>query len=215
MSMIRIGNRDYPRFTSPTCRTCQSPHRLYIENQLLLNRTYASIEREVAKMPTGHLPRPGLKSIVAHAKSNHMAAPQAAHRRIMDDRAGELGAALDGVDYLVDIYVLNKMILAVGWEKFMDGKMTITTSDLMAAMQFQHKLDTASDQGLDAQVMQEALAIYMDVATEFIPRERLAEYGSRLRANLVLRALHKRTQGHQDDDEVVDGQVLDSGGDSE
>lgn len=215
MTMIRIGNRDYPRFTSPTCRTCQSPHRLYIENQLLLFRTYTSIEREIAKMPIGHLPRPGIKSITAHARSNHMAAPQVAHRRIMDDRAEDLGAAIDGVEQLIDIHVLNKMILAVGWERFTDGALTITTSDLMAAMQFQHKLDTASDQGLDAQVMQEALTVYMDVATEFIPRDKLAEYGRKLRNNPVLRALHKRTQPQQDEDEVLDAEVLDSGGDSE
>lgn len=94
----------------------------------------------------------------------------------------------------------------------MDGGMNITMSDLMTAMAFQHKLDTTSKQGLDAQVMQEALAIYMDVATEFIPKEKVAEYGRRLRANPVLRALHKRAQG---EDEVIVAEVLDSGGDSE
>jgi hypothetical protein len=213
MTMIRIGNRDYPRFTSPACHTCQSPHRLYIENQLLLSRTYTSIEREIAKMPTGHLASPTVKSITAHVKSHHMAAPQAAHRRIMDDRAEELGSAIDGTEQLVDIHVLNKMILAVGWERFMDDKMTMSVSDLMAAMQFQHKLDTASDQGIDAQVMQEALAIYMDVATEFIPRDKLEEYGRRLRGNLVLRALHKRAQAQQHGEEVVEGEVMDAGGD--
>lgn len=211
MSVIRVANRDYPRYSDPNCHTCQSPHRDYIENQIMMGQAKAAIARTVAPLETGVFPPPSRRSISAHARATeppHLIPPQAVRHRILEDREEELGSAIEGAESLVDMYVFNKMILAVGWEQFMAGDIRLSASDVMAAMQFQHKLDTTSNTGFDVQIVQDALEIYMDIATSFIPKDQLQEYAAELRGNQVLKALARKLRG-EPDEPVIDVEVLD------
>lgn len=203
MTMVRIGGAEYPLRSVGNCRTCQSPHRKFIENELLLGRSYAAIERSVADMPPGRLPHPSQEAISNHVKQGHMPAPAHTRRRIIDRRAEQLGAAIAGEDDLVDYLVVNDMVIRRGYERLMSGEIEPGTNELLQAIALKHKIESTSQEGYDAEAYQEAMFAYLEVARKYIPAEMFQQYGRELSRHPILRAIAAKQVQAQ----VVEGEV--------
>jgi hypothetical protein len=203
MSMVRVGGHDYPMVSVHNCRTCQSPHRQFIENELIIGRSYSAIGRELQKMPVGSLPHPSDEAIANHVRQGHLPTPASTRRQIVDRRAEQLGAAIAGKDDLADYVVVNEMVVKRGFERLMSGEIEPSMGDLMQALQFQHKIESTSDEGYDIEAYQEAMFIHLEVARQHMPPEVFQRYGQALNRNPILKALAAKAAGR----DVVQGEA--------
>lgn len=199
--MIRIGDRDYPQVTSSRCTTCQSPHRRFIENEVVLGRGYKAIERRLVDMP---LPKgfehPSWHGISRHVRDGHMPTPATVRREIIDIEAKRMGAALSEGESLVTHRVVNQTIIQRGFERMMAGEIDVSTSDLLQAISAQAKIESTSTDGYDVEAMQQTLIAYLEIAQSFIPPEMMPRYGQAISKHPIIKALRARQQADQHDD---------------
>ena len=194
--MTRIGGQDYPLRSEPRCNTCQSPHRMFIENRLIRGDSYASIAREVAALPHGeHKKPPNKQSISIHTRNGHMPLGQSTQRRIIERQALKAEKSIeDSEDPLVDYLTLNQLLVQQGFEKMATGELQFSASDVLRASQFLHDIEREAADDVDQEVWIEAMMEYMSIAKRFIPPQMWEQYGAALHGSSVLAALEKRMQ---------------------
>lgn len=214
MVMTSIGGRQYPLRSEPRCKVCNSPHRQWVEAELVRGSSYAAIAREVASMPHGRRPIPSRSSISTHAKQGHMPLSQDTQRRIIERRAQELGRDVDSGEEptLADHVTVAQMIVQRGVEAVADGKLPLNASDVLKASAFLRQVEMSSSGQDDSQVWAEALSVYMQIAQQFIPPSQHQAYARALHSSPILRALAQRhLEGPSAEDAlVVDEDVEDA-----
>lgn len=198
MVVTRIGGVDYPMRSVPSCKTCQSPHRLAIENDLVKGLSYASIARSLVDLPGGHLGNPSAEGISDHVRKGHIPVGASAQRRLIERRAKEIGRSIeDSEESLVDYVTVSQMIVARGFERMQGGEIAPDLGDVIAASKFLYQIDQSAEGGMDQEVMLQALHAYMEVARSFIPQERWQEYGALMERHPVLRAIHDQQEAQK------------------
>lgn len=204
MVMTRIGGRDYPMRTSGTCHTCQSPHRLFIENALIEGYSYTNIAIEVAGRTRGVMPHPSKTSISEHVRKDHMPLQAATQRRLMERRALEVGQSLeDGVDAMVDLVVVNQMVMAKGYERMQRGEIQPDVADMLAASKMLHLIEQSAGGGIDEQMWRDALMVYLEIAQQFIPQDSWQAYGQAISAHPVIKSILAAQQAATDESSVA------------
>lgn len=190
MVMTRIGGKDYPMRSVPNCKTCQDPNRMFIENELIRGRSYKLIAEALESMPAGGMGHPTADGISDHIRNNHLPLGVATQRRLIERRAKEVGKSIEtSDDDLIDYVTVNQMIVSRGFERMQDGEINPDVAEVLAASKFLYQVEQAAGGGVDEQVWRDAMLAYMEVARDFIPAERWAEYGQALSRNPVLRAM--------------------------
>ena len=191
MVMTRIGGQDYPLRSEPNCKTCQSPQRTLIENELVKGRSYAVIRRELEGLPAGDRGHPSAEAISDHVKNGHIPIGASLQRRLIERRAKDIGRNIETAEEsLVDYVTVQQMIVSKGFERLQDGTIEPDVKDLIAASKFLHDVEASQgDNGLGEEVMLQALHAYLEVARTFIPADRWAEYGRAMASNPVLKAI--------------------------
>lgn len=195
--MTRIGGQDYPLRSEPRCSTCQSPHRMLIEDRLIRGDSYASIAREVAALPHDeHKRPPGKQSISIHTRQGHMPLGQSTQRRIIERRAKQAKQSIEeSEDTLVDYLTLNQMLVQQGFEKMVTGELNFSAADVLRASQFLRDVEKEAAEDVGQEVWIEAMMEYMAIAKQFIPPQMWDQYGAALHGSPVLAALQRRQQG--------------------
>ena len=205
MVSTRIGGRDYPMRSVPSCYTCQSPQRIVIENDLIKGLSYANIAAGLENAPVGHFPHPNAKQISDHVRKGHIPVGVSSQRRLIERRAKEIGRNIeDSEDSLVDFVTVSQMIVARGFERMQDGEITPDVSDVLAASKFLHQVEQSAGGSVDENTWRDALMAYMEVTRVFIPTERWAEYGAAMNSNPILKSMAKAAEqkaigGSEDD----------------
>ena len=188
--MIEVNGQRYPMRTVQQCRTCMSPYRLEIEQAILEQRSYQKISDAVADREPGTLPNPGYQSIRDHVRKGHMPIGPTAERALVEARAEQIGRDIESyASGLADYRSVNQIIIQRGMDRLARGELKPSMSELLTAIRMEHSMETASDQGVDAQTWQEALLTYMEVAQAFIPPEHFQAYGQALAQNPILRGI--------------------------
>jgi hypothetical protein len=195
MVVTRIGGRDYPLRSVPTCFTCQNVNRITIENDLIKGYSYTVIARGLADTPVGRMPHPTARQISDHVKNGHLPIGVSSQRRLIERRAQEIGKSIeDSEDTLVDYLTVNQMIVQRGFERMQDAEIEPDMADLIAASRFLYQVEQSAGGGLDENTWRDALMAYMETTREFIPQERWAEYGAAMNANPILKAMAKAAE---------------------
>lgn len=193
--MVRVGAHDYPLNTSRSCHTCQSPHRRFIENEIVLGRSYNAIARRLADLPTGEFDHPPAQGMARHVREGHLPTPATVRREIIDIEAKRMGAALDGNESLVTHRVVNQTIIQRGFERLQAGEIDVSTSDLLQAIGAQQRIEATSTEGYEVEAMQDALLVYLELAQRFIPPEQMPQYGAAISKHPIIRALAAKQAG--------------------
>lgn len=205
MVMTRIGGRDYPLRSVPQCKTCQSPHRLLIENALLQGRTYKAIERELEGLDPGPMGNPNAEGISHHYKEGHLPLPQAVQRRLIERRAEEIGINMESaVDSLVDKVTVAQSIVQKGWEMLAADQAAPTVAETISAIKLLHDIEKQSEQSLDQEAWVQSVQIMMEVARELMDDEQWDWFGRKLASHPVLRAMAKKAPAGEIEGEVVE-----------
>ena len=193
MVMVQIGGEEYPAHSHPTCRVCQSRHRIFIENELIRGRSLAGIHRDLDGMDHQGRECPSVASIKNHSRK-HLPVGVAVQRRVIEKRAEEVGKSIeDSEEPLVDYITLNEMVVQKGFDKLARGRMDVSLSDALAASKFLRDVErqSAGDE-LSNRVWSDAFIEYMNIAMRYIPNEARAAFGTELHNSPILRSLAEK-----------------------
>lgn len=203
MIMTRIGGKDYPLKSVPNCKTCQSVHRMFIENALITGRTYKAIERSLPDETAAE--NPTSDNISAHYKNGHMPLPQEVQRRIIERRATDIGRNLeDAAEMLVDKYTVAEMIVHKGAEKILTGDVDPNVAETLAAIKLLHDFEKQNEINVDQEAWIASVQVMMELAHEVMDDEQWSRFGRQLATNPLLNALAKKQRGE------VEGEVVET-----
>lgn len=208
LAMVQAGNRRYPVFTESRCSTCVSPHRQWIEAELVRGTSYTGISRNLAAFPHGPARVASVQSISNHVKNGHMPIPDDVRREIIESRARELGRSIEeSRQPLADHVTVARLMVQSGMDALSDGTMEISAGDTLKAAAFLRQVEKESDSEDNAEVYSQALMVYLEVAKQFIPMERQAAYARALHSNPILRALYQQQQAAQIEEAMGDLEI--------
>jgi len=180
VATIRVAGHDFPAVTERTCRTCTSPYRWEIEEQLLLGRTYARI---VADLPDDAHVSP--RNLADHWKNGHLPLNEPTVQAVLDERAEKRGEAVrPALEAVVEHVDFARRLLSRVRERVADGEIDPDIRDGLKAAEFIAKYDSVEPVGDDLYV--EAFVIYFDTAKELMTDEQFHELGARLASNTLL-----------------------------
>lgn len=209
VSMVKVGTEVVPQRSSPTCATCQSNHRMFLENELLRQRGYASIARQAATLTNhGELGVPSAGSIRQHVLSGHLTQPALERRKIGERRAEQLGMQIMGEDSLVDYMALNELIINRGMERLADGEIEPSMGDVLTAIRNQHSFEALSEKGFDVEAYEQTMFVYFTTAQQFMPPQQFEAMMESLKKNPILRALSQKAQESQEEDDEGNARVM-------
>ena len=188
--MVEVAGQQVPLKSQPSCHTCQSPYRLEIEQMICSGSSYQVAAETVADRPAGRFPNPSALAIRQHVDRKHLPLGKTLLQAMIKERSQELGKSLETAgDSLVDYIVANRAVIQRGMERLTAGEIDPNVSELLTAIRMEHTVQQAAGDAVDTQTWQEAMLAYMEVAVQFIPADRLPEYGRRLALHPVLRGL--------------------------
>jgi hypothetical protein len=194
MIMTRVNGRDYPLKSVPTCKTCQSPHRLWIENELLQGRGYRTIARSLPEETADT--NPSYQGIRNHYDQQHMPINQAVQRSIIERRQKEIGRNIEeAVDEQVDKILVTEMIVHKGWELLQSSAAQPTVAETLAAVKLLNELERSSETDVDNETWVATMQVMMEAAHAIMTEDQWHTFGRSLSQNPILRALaSKETQ---------------------
>lgn len=132
-----------PMITVGQCQTCQHPHRLWIERQVLKGRSYKAIAESLPPDSEGHqLDR---RSISNHYSKGHMPLDSAIMRGVLEEEAGVLGQNFEeGVrGAFTNRGALNTLIRKA-YEDAMSGVTTVEPRDLIQMVKLYNEMDSSA-----------------------------------------------------------------------
>lgn len=180
----RMGGRSYPLRAAATCHVCQSIYRFEIETQIASGRTFANIIRH---LPEDHDLEPG--ALKRHYDAGHMPMEIEAARRIVEERAIELGRHIeDGANDLVDQTILARTVMQRTFEGIVSGELEPTINDGIQAARLLEQMGINTEE-VDQQAWVEAFMIYHETAQQYMDNAQFAAFGESLAANPILQAL--------------------------
>ncbi len=195
MMMVRIGGQDYPVRSEPNCKTCQSPHRQFIEKELLLARSYTVIADSLVGLPEGYKGHPSKEGIAKHVKAGHLPLGPATQRRLVERRAQEIGRDINNDEHtLADHITVSQMIVQKGVEMVASGSLDIKGSDVLAAARFLHQVEQAAGGETDAEVWISAVMEHMTIVQKHMSSQQQQAYARDLATSPVLKALKAKLQ---------------------
>jgi hypothetical protein len=201
--MYRLGGKDYPLISEPTCKTCFSPYRFHIESEVLAAVPAAVVVRRLVAQDAEVDLTP--RNVLSHIEA-HMPAKEVAYLRIAQRRATERGRTIEeGTDNLVNGLALAEAVVKRTWDRIAQGEIKPTVQDGLRAAQILETFEGA-DTGIDQDLFVEAFMVYFDAAESLMTTEQFAQFGRVLEANEVLSALVTRFEAQQEG-RVVSGEV--------
>lgn len=197
----RVGGREYPMKTVPSCKVCKSPHRFEIEEQIVAGRTY---QRIVDALPEDT--DLNYRNVGDHYRSGHMPLEMAATRQIVEQRAHRVGKRIeDSQEALVDGVALMEVVVQKTFEEIARGALTPDLTDgLRAAKMLADLGEYDEGGGVDQNAVFEAFMVYHENAKSMMSPEQFEEFGRALDSSPVLKALAARFDG----EDVVDAEIV-------
>lgn len=194
--LIRVGNRTYPAKQVSNCKTCRSKYRTQIEQAIIGGMPYSMVHAETVAPHDDHSPLgpPSQASLMTHVRRKHMPIPFSMQRRIIEDRATELGVSIEeGERLLVDSVAVHRTVIQKGFERLNNGEIEPSMGDLMKALQLQAAVDAdKASSEVDEDVWREGLMAYMEIVQRNVSAEDFQRIGREMAQSPVLQELARR-----------------------
>lgn len=202
--LVRVGNQAYPAKHVKQCKTCRSKYRTQIEQGVIGGMTYQSIIDDVIAPYDDHSPigSPTYASVLAHVKRGHMPIPFSHQRRIIEERAEEIGRSVEqGEKLLIDSVTVGRTIIQRAFELMNSGEIQPTMGDLLKALQLQQSVEGTRTPGVDEETWREAMIAYMEIVQRNVSSETFQAIGREMAQSPVLQQIAVRRR------ETVAGQI--------
>ena len=130
-----------PVITEPRCHVCTSPHRPWIERQLLDGVSYSAIARMLPPVEGKEF---DYRSISSHSKK-HMRLEEAVVRAVLEEEADVLGQQWEeGVKGAFTMRGALEVMVRKAYRDAMDGVTTIEPRDIVQMMKLYMEMSTNS-----------------------------------------------------------------------
>lgn len=191
--MYRLGGRLYPVKSEPRCSTCQSPHRLHVERQLIRGYSYASIVRDLPD-DAGLTQR----GVALHVQRNHLPLNEHVKRVAIEERARELGRDAERHEQsLVDAITFARLGIQDVHERMQNGEIKPTIKDGIAFARLLHDVGLAERDEVGVEATREMFEAYMDAFIAVVDDpEQQQRFANALHAHPTMRAWLKEYEGH-------------------
>lgn len=204
MVRYRLGGREYPLRSAPTCKCCQNPMRFHIESEIAEGRTFTRIYRDLLVSDADC--DLTVNNIRDHFVNGHMPTEIEGARLIMERRAIERGKSLnDAATTLADGMALAEIVVQKTIEAMQRGEIKPDVRDGIAAARLMETFAPV-EQGANANVYAEAFISYQEEAQAIMTPSQFEEFGRRLSQNTTLKALIAKYSDHEND--VVESDVI-------
>ena len=193
--LVRVGGRDYPAKQVKQCRTCRSKYRTQIEQGIIGGMTYRAILANLVDPfdDHSHLGSPSYTSIQRHVSQKHMPLPFSTQRKIIEDRAIEMGKSVEeGEALLIDSISVHRSLIQKGFERLNNGEIQVGMADLLKALQLQQAAEGVKDSGLDEDIWRDALMEYMSIVRRNVDTAVLQRIGRELAESPILQQITQR-----------------------
>lgn len=186
MMLTRIGGREYPIKSIPTCRTCQHPQRDEIENAMLSGQSYLSILKALPQDDRA----PSYAGLRAHFKNSHMPLDAAAQVALIERNAKRQGLKIeDAVDTLVDHITVAEMVVQKGFQRMQSGEINPEMTDVLNAVKIVEQIQSRVQGDMDNEMWVSATMSMLEDARQIMNPAQWAAYGEKLKTNPILKAL--------------------------
>jgi hypothetical protein len=186
MMLTRIGGREYPIKSVPTCRTCQHPQRDEIENAMLDGKSMLSILKSLPEDKK----RPSYDGIRAHFKNGHMPLDAAVQVALIERNAVRQGLKIEeAVDSLVDHITVAEMVVQKGFSRMQSGEIAPDMTDTLNAVKIVEQIQSRVQGDMDEQMWVSATMSMLEDARAIMTPAQWEQYGQKLKNNPILKAL--------------------------
>lgn len=185
-AIIRIGGRDYPWRTFRKCKTCISPFRETIENEVYAGQAYTAIVR---RLPANADISP--KSISAHVRGDHMPLSISVRAALVRERLEQQKRKIEDTEgSVVDHVLFCRAVVADAFQGMAEKGRRATMAEGLAAARVLALLDIEeTGDGIDRQTLIGIFVSYMTAAARIMDPAQMEAFGAILRGDPRLRAL--------------------------
>ena len=203
IAAYRFNGKTYPFKTVSRCLTCQSPHRLEIEQMIARGVPYSRIVKDLDLREGRN--RVTTTSMSSHFNNGHMPVQSEVVRRVIERRARERGADMDpALSALVEGQGFAELVLHRVVERLADGEIDPGIGDGLSAAKLLADLAPHEQAASEADYVA-AFMEYHRVAQDLMTPSQFEEFGRRLASSAVLKALTEKyaeaTTGSEDGDD--------------
>lgn len=199
---VEIGGKVYDARFEKQCHTCTHPARPEIEEKIILGQSYRDIAMQYSETiyrnadgSETQMPAISWMSIYNHFKQKHLPVERAVVRQILDERAQKLSESYDEqTARLVDGHALAQHVMQETHRRLVNGDLSPSVRDGLAAAKLIKELEGESDGGFDAEVWSEAMVAYFETAQRIMPPEMWHRFTAALAQNPVLLSIQRRLE---------------------
>jgi hypothetical protein len=191
VARIHVAGRDYPAVTESSCKTCGSPFREEVEEQLLAGRASAHIAKSLPE--EAHLTA---RNVRDHWANGHLPVHEPTVQALLDKSAEQRGEAIrPAVEAVVEHVDFARRLLSRVRERVVDGEIEPNIRDGLRAAELIARYDSAEPIGTD--LFTEAFIIYFDIAKRLMSDDQFSRFGNHLNNNPLLAQLQQEWQRRQ------------------
>lgn len=200
--MYRVGGRQYPMKSAPLCRVCQHHRRQEIESLVLQGVGYAAIVRRLdlgnevtSESGTVVVQAINSRNIGDHLHRGHMPVNESITRVIMEDRAKELGKAIDSEEeVLADHITFARVGVARVFSQMQEGKIEPTMAEAIRLARLLVQVDLrAAEEGADQDAFLQGFMAYARAIQKNCSPEQVRNIGRDISADPVMKSLLGRS----------------------
>lgn len=184
VASISVGGREYPLVSEPTCRTCQSPHRRFIEAEAVAGVAWHAI---VDRLPDNA----GLtaRNLSDHFRNQHLPVAAEGVRLLAERDAHEVGETVAlGANGVADYLNFARQVVGRVNRRVVSGEVEPSVNDAIRAAQLLSQYDVREEETAPQDYVR-GFVIYCEVAQELMGPDLFRDFVHRLARHPVLRQL--------------------------
>jgi hypothetical protein len=199
---VKVGNVVKDMVFEPRCKVCNHPARFSIEEKLLMGYKYSDISRAMSDLrkqkSDGEIetwPELEARNIKNHYQQGHVPLDHEMMAEYSKRRAEELGQDYEeAMVPVVDHIVVQKAVLAKGYEALAKGDITPDVKDTLAASKLlaDREKDLANNSSVEE--WQEFMTLYFQAVRATVAPEQWQQIVRAIQSHPVMRAMDARRQ---------------------
>lgn len=194
---IKVGNVVRDMVFEPRCKVCTHPARFSVEEKLLMGFKYTEIARSISDLrkqkTDGEIenwPELEARNVKEHYQRGHVPLDSEMLSEFSKRRAEELGLEYEeAMVPVVDHIVVQKAVLAKGYEALVKGEIQPDVKDTLAASKLLSDREKEMKAQSSVEDWQTAMAVYFEAVRQTVTVEQWEQIGLILQTNPILQQM--------------------------